>query len=143
MKHRPEHQWHTANWLRPTRSGGRRQRWSHRNSPRAPTEPNALGRRPSAKAKRAPRTETVSKDTVPEGRQCDGIDQRYRRKETAEGTLRTKSESDSKAHCRSGQGHHQEGARDGKSERLRQGLQLRNKGEKGDRPPKGKNQAER
>ena len=44
---------------------------------------------------------------------------------------------------RSGQGHHQEGARDGKSERLWQGLQLRNKHEKGDRPPKGKDQAER
>ena len=34
-------------------------------------------------------TETVSKDTVQEGRQCDGIDQRDWRKETAEGTLRT------------------------------------------------------
>ena len=33
--------------------------------------------------------ETVSKDTVQEGRQCDGIDQRDRRKETAEGMLRT------------------------------------------------------
>ena len=88
-------------------------------------------------------TETVSKDTVKEGRQCDGIDQRDRRKETAEGTLRTKPESVSKAHRRSRQGHHQEGARDGMSERLRQGLQLRNKRERGDRPLKGKDQAER
>ena len=83
-------------------------------------------------------TETVSKDTVQEGRQCDGIDQRDRRKETAEGTLKTKPESVRKAHRRSGQGHYQEGARDGMSERLRQGLQLRNKREKGDRPLKGK-----
>ena len=62
---------------------------------------------------------------------------------TAEGTNRTKPESVSKAHRRSGQGHHQEGARDGTRERLRQGLQLRNKREKGDRPLKGKDQAER
>ena len=62
---------------------------------------------------------------------------------TAEGTHRTKPESVSKAHCRSEQGHHQEGARDGTRERLRQGLQLRNKREKGDRPLKGKDQAER
>ena len=101
-----------------------------------------MGRHPSAKAKRSPMTETVSKDTVQEGRQCDGID-RDRRRETAEGTLRTYPESVSKAHRRSGQGHHQEGARDGMSERLRQGLQLRNKREKGDRPLKGKDQAER
>ena len=101
------------------------------------------GRRPSAKAKSAPMTETVSKDTAQEGRQCDRIDQRDRRKETAEGTLRTEPESVSKAHRRSGQGHHQEGVRDGMSERLRQGLQLRNKREKGDRPLKGKDQAER
>ena len=43
MKHRPELQWHTANWRRPTRSGARRYRWSHRNSPRVPTEPNTWG----------------------------------------------------------------------------------------------------
>ena len=60
-----------------------------------------------------------------------------------EGTLRTEPESVSKAHRRNGQGHHQEGARDGMSERLRQGLQLKNKREKGVRPPKGKDQAER
>ena len=95
MKHRPELQWHTAYWRRPTRSSVRRYGWSHRNSPRAPTEPNAW------------------------------------------------AESVSKAHRRSGQGHHQEGARDGMSERLRQGLQLRNKCEKVGRPPKGKDQAER
>ena len=102
-----------------------------------------MGRRPSAKAKSAPMTETVSKDTVQEERQCEGTDQRDRRKETAEGTLRTEPESVSKAHRRSGQGHHQEGARDGMSERLRQGLQQRNKHEKGGRPLKGKDQAER
>ena len=49
MKHRPELQWHTANWRRPTRSGVRRYRWSHRNSPRAPTEPNAWGDAPPQK----------------------------------------------------------------------------------------------
>ena len=54
---------------------------------------------------------------------------------TAEGMHRTKPESVSKAH-------HQEGARDGTREQLRQGLQLRNKREKGDRPLKGKDQAE-
>ena len=63
MKHWPELQWHTANWRRPTRSGVRRYRWSHRNSPRALTEPNAWrdaplqkqnahqGRKPSAKTR--------------------------------------------------------------------------------------------
>ena len=49
MKHRPELQWHTANWRRPTRSGVRQYRWSHRNSPRAPTEPNAWGDAPLQK----------------------------------------------------------------------------------------------
>ena len=88
-------------------------------------------------------TKTVSKDTVREGLQCDGIDQRDRRKEKAEGTLRTKPESVSKDHRISGQGHHQEGARDGMSERLRQGLRLKNKREIGDGPRKGKDQAER
>ena len=66
-----------------------------------------------------------------------------RTQRTAEGTHRTKPESVSKAHRRSEQGHHQEGARDGTRERLRQGLQLRNKREKGDRPLKGKDQAAR
>ena len=47
-----------------------------------------IGRRPSARAKRPPMTETVSIDTAQEGRQCDGIDQRDQRKEKAEGTLR-------------------------------------------------------
>ena len=42
----------------------------------------------SAKGKRATKMETVSIDTVQEGRQCDGIDQRDRRKEKAEGTIR-------------------------------------------------------
>ena len=49
MKRRPKLQWHTANWQRPTRSGVRRYRWSHRNSPRAPTEPNAWGDTPLQK----------------------------------------------------------------------------------------------
>ena len=111
--------------------------------PKGSDRTKRMGRRPSARAKRAPMTETVSIDTAQEGVQCDGIDQRDRRKEKAEGMLRTKPESVSKAHRRSGQGHHQEGARDGMSERLRQGLQLRNKREKGVRPPKGKDQAER
>ena len=39
IKHRPEHQRHPAKRRRPTRSGVRRYRWSHRNSPRAPTGP--------------------------------------------------------------------------------------------------------
>ena len=90
--------------------------------PKGPYRTKRMGRRPSANAKRAPMTETISKDTVQEGRQYDGIDRDRRR---------------------SGQGHHQEGARDGMSERLRQGHQLRNKREKGDRPLKGKDQAER
>ena len=111
--------------------------------PKGPHGTKRKGRRPSAKAKCAPMMETVSKDTVQEGRQCDGIEQRYRRKEMAKGTLRTQPESVSKAHRRRGQGHHQEGARDGMSERLRQGLQQRNKREKGDRPLKEKDQAER
>ena len=53
------------------------------------------------------------------------------------------SQSVSKAHRTSGHGHHQEGARDGMSERLRQGLQLRNKREIGVGPLKGKDQLER
>ena len=49
MKHRPELQSHTVNRQRPTRSGVRRYRWSHRNTPRAPTEPNAWGEAPPHK----------------------------------------------------------------------------------------------
>ena len=85
-------------------------------------------------------TETVSKDTVQERRQCDRIEQRDRQKEMAEGMLMTYPESVNKVHRRSGQGQHQEGARDGMSERLRQGLQLRNKRKKGDRSLKGTKQ---
>ena len=48
-KHRPELQSHKANWQRPTRSGIRRYRWSHCNSPRAPTEPKAWGDAPPHK----------------------------------------------------------------------------------------------
>ena len=48
-KHWPELQSHTAKWRRPTRSGVRRYRWSHRNSPRAPMEPNARGDAPPQK----------------------------------------------------------------------------------------------
>ena len=57
--------------------------------PKGPYGTKHLGRRPTAKAKRSPKTETVSKDMVHEGRQCDGTDQRDQRKETVEGTLRT------------------------------------------------------
>ena len=46
-------------------------------------------------------------------------------------------------HRLSVQGPHQEGARDGMGERLRQGLKLRNKREIGVGPLKGKNQLER
>ena len=49
MKHRPELQGHTANWRRPTRSSVRRYMWSHHNSPRAHTEPNAWGDAPPQK----------------------------------------------------------------------------------------------
>ena len=49
MKHRPELQSHTVNRRRPTRSGVRRYRWSHRNTPRAPMEPNAWGDAPPHK----------------------------------------------------------------------------------------------
>ena len=54
----------TENWRRPTKSDVRWYRWSHRNSPRAPTGPNARGdtppqkrnahqwRKPSAKTRR-------------------------------------------------------------------------------------------
>ena len=49
MKHRPELQCHMVDWRRPTRSGVRRYRWSHRNSLRAPTEPNAWGDAPPQK----------------------------------------------------------------------------------------------
>ena len=49
MKHRPEPQSHKANRRRPTRSGVRWSRWSHRNTPRAPMEPNAWGDAPPHK----------------------------------------------------------------------------------------------
>ena len=49
MKHRPEFQWHMANRRRPTRSGVRRHKWSHRNSPRALTELNEWGDAPPQK----------------------------------------------------------------------------------------------
>ena len=39
----------TAKWRRPTRSGVRRYRWSHRSPPRAPMEPNAWGDAPPQK----------------------------------------------------------------------------------------------
>ena len=50
---------------------------------------------------------------------------------------RTEPESVIKAHRRSGQGHHQEGATEGMCERLRQGLQQRNKREKKRQTPEG------
>ena len=63
MKHRPELQWHTANWRRLTRSGVRQYRWSHCKSPRAPTEPNAWGDAPpqerNAHQWRKPSAETM------------------------------------------------------------------------------------
>ena len=49
IKDWPELQSHTTKWRRPTRSGVRQYRWSHRNSPRAPTELNAGGDAPPQK----------------------------------------------------------------------------------------------
>ena len=46
IKRRPEHQRLAAKWRTLIRSGVRRYRWSHRNSPRAPTEPNSRGDAP-------------------------------------------------------------------------------------------------
>ena len=63
-------------------------------------------------------------------------------KKKAEGTLRTEQESASKALRQSGQGLHQEGARDGMGERLRLGLKQRNIREAGAGPRKGKNTGE-
>ena len=148
MKHRPELQSHTANWRRPTRSGVRRYRWSHRNSPRAPTEPNALGdapphkrnahqwRKPSAKT-RCKRGDNATgsineTDAKKRLRARSGQSQRASAKPTAEAD---------KATTKKERG--MEWVSDGMSERLRQGLQMRNKREKGDRPLKGKDQAER
>ena len=79
-KHRPEHQRHPAKRRRPTRSGVRRYKWSHRNSHKGPYGTQPKGRRPSAKAKRAPKMVTVRKDTVQEGRQCARSVQGGRRK---------------------------------------------------------------
>ena len=63
-------------------------------------------------------------------------------KKKAEGTLRTEQESASKVPRQSGQGLHQEGARDGMGERLRLGLKQRNIRETGVGPRKGKNTGE-
>ena len=98
-----------------------------------------MGRRPSARA-------TARKGLIPSAKRGDianGIDKRDRCKEKAEGTLKTSPESVSKAHRISGQGLHQEEARDGMGERLRRCLKLRNKREIGVGPLKGKNQGER
>ena len=142
MKHRPELQRLTAKWRRLTRSGVRRYRWSHRNSPRAPRD-QTQGETPLRKS------ETRTNDGNRQQRHgARGATMRRDRptrptQRNGGGHAQDIAESVSKAHRRSGQGHHQEGARDGMSERLRQGLQLRNKREKGDRPRKGKDQAER
>ena len=100
MKHRPELQSHMANWRRPTRSSVRRHRWSHRNSPMAPTEPNAWGdapqhkrnahqwRKPSAKTRGARRGDNATgsneTDTKKRLRARSGHSQRASTKSTAE-----------------------------------------------------------
>ena len=58
-------------------------------TPQGPLRNQTPGETPYRKSETRTKAETVSKDTVQEGRQCDGTDQRDRRKETAEGTLRT------------------------------------------------------
>ena len=102
-----------------------------------------MGRRPSARATARKRRIPSAKTLRERGDIANGIDKRDRRKEKAEGTLRTYPESVNKAHRISGQGLHQEGARDGMGERLRRGLKLRNRHEIGGGPLKGKNQRER
>ena len=72
MKHRPELQSHTANWRRPTRSGVRRYRWSHRNSPRAPTEPNAWGDAPPHKRNKHQRRKPYAKTRCKRGDNATG-----------------------------------------------------------------------
>ena len=100
MKHRPELQWHTASWRRLTRSSVRRYRWSHRNSPRAPTEPNSWGDappqrrnahqwlKPSAKtqSKRGDKAtgSTNETDAKKPRRACTGHSQKASAKPTAE-----------------------------------------------------------
>ena len=142
MKHRPELQRHTANWRRPTRSGVRRYRWSHRNSPRAPMEPNAWGDAPPQKRNAHQRRKPSAKT-------------RCKRGDNVTGSI---NDTDAKKRLRARSGHSQRASakptaeadkattkkeRGMESERLRQGLQLRSKRERGDRPPKGKDQAER
>ena len=73
MKHRPELQRHTANWRRPTRSGVRRYRLSHRNSPRAPTEPNAWGDAPPHKRNTHQRRKPLSKTRCKRGDNATGL----------------------------------------------------------------------
>ena len=72
MKHRPELQWHTAKWWRPTRSGVRRYRWSLRNSPRAPTEPNARGDAPLQKLNAHQRRKPPAKTRCKRGDNATG-----------------------------------------------------------------------
>ena len=137
MKHRPELQCLMAKWRRLTRPGVRRNRWSYRNSPRAPRD-QTQGETPLHKS---------------ETRTNDG--NRQQRHGARGATMRRDRPQ------RNGRGHTQDIARErqqsppqkrtrppprrseGWNERLRQGLQLRNKCEKGDRPRKGKDQAER
>ena len=98
----------------------------------APTEPNAWGDAPAARA-------TMRKGRIPSaktrrkrGDNANGIDKRGRCKGRR-----------AEAPRKIGQGLHQEGARDGMGERLQLGLKLRNIRETGVGPRKGKNTGER
>ena len=110
--------------------------------PKGPYGTQRKGRRPTSKAKCAPMTETVSKDTVQEGRQCDGNDQRDQRKERLRARTGQNQRASAKPTTEADKATTKK-ERGMERERLRQGLQLRNKREKGDRPLKGKDQAER
>ena len=96
-------------------------------TPKGSDGTQVTGRRPSARANAHKRRKLSAKTLCERGYNATG----------------STNKNVSKAHRISGQGHHQEGARDGMSERLRQGPRLKNKREIGGRLRKGKDQAER
>ena len=96
--------------------------------PKGPYGTQHKGRRPSAKAKCAPMTETVRN-----GARGATMRQELTRRPTQINGVRHARDiarERQQAHRRSVQDYHQEGAREGMSERLRQGLPKRNKREK-------------
>ena len=108
----------------------------------APTEPNAWGDAPAARATTRKGRKSSAKTQRERGDNADGINKRDRRKEKGRGHAQDIARERQQGPPSSGQGLHQEGARDGKGERLLLGLKQRNIRETGVGPRKGKNTGE-